>query len=146
MREEKVLGVVQLFLLARNLFGIHMLRFSVPSYPQSSDGASLCHALKERSAKPQHFKACKCLNKNTIRMRKLYWINFSLICDVERCKEERETALSEALIWSPLPEHLNSLQSLMYLCWKHTCEGGKYYLLHFTDEEQGFRYLKSIYE
>lgn len=98
MQEEKVLGVLQLFLLPRNRFGIHMLRFSVPSYPQFSDSASPCHALKERSAKPQQCKACKCLNKNTISIRKLYWINFSLICHVERCKEESEAALSEVLI------------------------------------------------
>lgn len=64
----------------------------------------------------QHCKAFKCLNKNTIRMRKLYWINFSLIWNVERCKKKRETALSEVFIWSPLLEYLNSLQSPMYLC------------------------------
>lgn len=98
MEEEKVLGVLQVFLLPRRLFGIHMLRFSVPSYPRFSDNASLCHALKERSAKPQQHKACKCLNKNTVSMRKLYWINFSLICHVERWKEERETDLSDVLI------------------------------------------------
>lgn len=92
------LGVLQLFLLPINIFGIYMLRFSVPSYPQFSDSAFPCHALKERGAKSQQRKACKCLNKNTKRMRKLYWINFSLICYVERCKEERETALSEILI------------------------------------------------
>lgn len=72
MEEGKVLGVLQLFLLPRNLFGIHMLRFSVPSFPQFSDSASPYYALKKRSAKPQQYKACKCLNKNTIRMRKLY--------------------------------------------------------------------------
>lgn len=34
---------------------------------------------KGEKCQSQHCKACKCLNKNTVRMTKLYWINFSLI-------------------------------------------------------------------
>lgn len=89
------------------------------SCPILSTTLRQCYSMpcpKGEKCQNQYHKACKCLNKSTVRMRKLYWINFSLIWNVERCKEKRETALSKVFIWSPLLNHLNSLQSLMYLC------------------------------